>query len=110
VGASVRGHDEKRSLERCCVAGKGGLHFIVEKEKEKVSAGKHSETDFVLDRARPLQYCTGGSLCYLVHKVPDGRWELWPREAERASGLAAGLSGRRNQKKYKKIRCPTTTR
>jgi hypothetical protein len=37
------------------VAGKGGLHFIVEKKKEKVSAGKHSETDFVLDRARPLQ-------------------------------------------------------
>ena len=55
MGASVRGHDEKRSLERCCVAGKGGLHFIVEKKKEKVSAGKHSETDFVLDRARPLQ-------------------------------------------------------
>ena len=56
MGASVRGHDEKRSLERCCVAGKGGLHFIVEKKKEKVSAGKHSETDFVLDRARPLLY------------------------------------------------------
>jgi hypothetical protein len=31
-------------------------------------------------------------MCYLVHKVPDGRWELWPREAESREGLGPRAS------------------